>query len=83
MLRLERTAVVQLIDVFLDPAGLAFQEALDRVRKRRLLEPVRPTRSADQVRKRVGRKPRAILCSPWAPPSNTWMPCSMQNSSGW
>ena len=60
---LERQALGELVEVAVDAGAFAREEVVDRPRELRMREPVRRRRS------RTGSRPRAILCSPCAPPS--------------
>ena len=60
---LERAALVQLVEVALDAGAFAREEVVDRARRTAGAR----SQCADQVC--TGSRPRAILCSPCAPPS--------------
>ena len=60
----------------LDAARFAREKSLDRARELRVRQPVRGPGL-------TGIRPRAILCSPWAPPSKRAMPRAMHHSIGW
>src|SRR5207245_11502938 len=83
LLRGTHEAALNIGESRMDRSTLAARDGVSRARcsrtARSSLASVNPC--ADQVK--AGRKPRASLCSPPAPPSNTCSPRAMQSAIEW